>query len=136
MPITTRCGACKGGFNAPDRLAGKKVKCPKCGEVAVVPAGALLVPGDSYLKFSVIFGISGVYMGFWETVESTTAATLLPASVRGVGFGALATVNGIGDVLSSILVGLMWVASPHLAMAFVIVTSLAGALVIASTAAA
>ena len=66
--------------------------------LAVVPAGALLMPGDSYLKFAVVFGISGVYMGFWETVESTTAATLLPASVRGVGFGVLATVNGIGDV--------------------------------------
>ncbi len=100
--------------------------------LAVVPAGALLMPGDSYLKFAVIFGVSGVYMGFWETVESITAATLLPASVRGVGFGVLATVNGIGDVLSSILVGFMWVASPHLAMAFVIATTLAGALLIAS----
>ncbi|HEY1534697.1 MAG TPA: MFS transporter [Polyangiaceae bacterium] len=100
--------------------------------LAVVPAGALLMPGDSYLKFAVVFGISGVYMGFWETVESTTAATLLPASVRGVGFGVLATVNGIGDVLSSILVGFMWVASPHVAMGFVIATTLAGALVIAS----
>ena len=99
--------------------------------LAVVPAAALLAPGDSYLKFAVIFGVSGVYMGFWETVESTTAATLLPASVRGVGFGTLATVNGIGDVISSVLVGFMWVVSPQLAMGFVIVTTVAGALVIA-----
>ena len=101
--------------------------------LAVIPASALLVPGDSYAKFAVIFAVSGVYMGFWETVESTTAATLLPASIRGVGFGALATVNGIGDVISSILVGSLWVASPHLAMGFVIVTTVAGALVIATT---
>ena len=101
--------------------------------LAVIPASALLVPGDSYAKFAVIFAVSGVYMGFWETVESTTAATLLPASIRGVGFGTLATVNGIGDVISSILVGSLWVASPHLAMGFVIVTTAAGALVIATT---
>lgn len=101
--------------------------------LAVIPAAALLVPGDSYAKFAVVFGVSGVYMGFWETVEGTTAATLLPAESRGVGFGILATVNGVGDVVSSILVGFLWVASPHIAMAFVIATSLAGAAVIAST---
>jgi MFS family permease len=101
--------------------------------LAVVPAVALLLPGDSYAKFAVVFGVSGVYMGFWETVESTTAATLLPADVRGGGFGILATVNGIGDVVSSLLVGFLWVASPHIAMVFVIATSLAGAAVIAST---
>ena len=101
--------------------------------LGVVPAAVLLVPGDSYAKFAVIFGISGLYMGFYETVESASAATLLPAEVRGAGFGILATVNGIGDVFSSVLVGALWVASPHLAMGFVIVTSLAGAIVIAST---
>jgi MFS family permease len=101
--------------------------------LAIIPALALLLPGAPYAKFAVIFGFSGVYMGFWETVESTTAATLLPAELRGVGFGVLATVNGIGDVISSILVGFLWVASPHLAMGFVIITTLAGASVVAST---
>lgn len=101
--------------------------------LAVIPAIALLVPGDSYAKFAVVFGMSGIYMGFWETVESATAATLLPETTRGAGFGVLATVNGIGDVVASILVGTLWVVSPALAMAFVIVTSLGGAVVIAST---
>lgn len=100
--------------------------------LAIVPALALLLPGGSYTKFAVIFGCSGIYMGFWETVESATAATLLPAHLRGTGFGVLATVNGIGDVISSVLVGFLWAASPHLAMGFVIVTTLAGAAVIAS----
>jgi MFS family permease len=101
--------------------------------LGVVPAVALLMPGDSYAKFAVVFGMTGIYMGFYETVESATAATLLPAHVRGAGFGILATVNGIGDILSSVLVGFLWVASPHIAMGFVIATSLAGAFVIAST---
>lgn len=101
--------------------------------LALVPAFALLVPSASYLKFGVIFGFSGLYMGFWETVESTTAATLLPAESRGVGFGVLATVNGIGDVVSSILVGCLWAASAHWAMGFVIVTTIAGATLIAAS---
>jgi MFS family permease len=101
--------------------------------LAVIPALALLVPGDSFWKFGVVFGVSGLYMGVWETVESSTAATLLPADLRGVGFGTLATVNGAGDLISSALVGLLWVVSPTWAMSYVIATSLAGAAVIAST---
>jgi MFS-type transporter involved in bile tolerance (Atg22 family) len=74
--------------------------------------------------------MSGVYMGFWETVEGSAAAELLPSEVRGVGFGVLATVNGIGDLFSSILVGILWTASPALAMSAVIVLCLVGAAVV------
>jgi hypothetical protein len=45
----------------------------------------------------------------------------------------LATVNGIGDLVSSVAVGFLWVASPAWAMGYVIVTSLAGAAIIAGT---
>ena len=100
---------------------------------AVVPALALLWPGDSFVKFAVVFGFAGVYMGVWETLENTTAATLLPAELRGVGFGVLATVNGIGDFFSSVAVGALWTGSPAWAMAFVIVTSLTGAIIIGKT---
>lgn len=100
--------------------------------IAVVPAVALLFPGASFLKFAVVFGFSGLYMGVWETVESTTAASLLPAENRGLGFGVLATVNGLGDLISSAVVGALWVLHPAAAMGFVIATSIAGAAVIAS----
>ena len=101
--------------------------------LAVVPAALLLVPGDSVAKFALIFGFSGLYMGVWETTESSTAATLLPAEVRGIGFGTLAAVNGVGDVIASVAVGCLWSVSPAWAMTFVMVASLAGAIVIAST---
>jgi hypothetical protein len=65
--------------------------------LGVVPAIALLVPGDSYAKFAVVFGMTGLYMGFYETVESASAAALLPAELRGTGFGVLATANGAGS---------------------------------------
>ncbi len=101
--------------------------------IAVIPAAVLLAPGASITKFAVVFAISGLYMGFWETVESASAATYLPAHVRGTGFGVLATVNGVGDLVSSILVGALWALHPAVAMLYVIVTSLIGASIIAST---
>jgi MFS family permease len=101
--------------------------------LAVVPAMALLLPSDSFAKFGVVFGVSGLYMGVWETLESSTSAMLLPDELRGTGFGVLSTVNGIGDFLSSLLVGALWAVSPAVSMGLVIVTSLTGAAVIART---
>jgi MFS family permease len=101
--------------------------------LAVIPALALLLPGASLMKFGVVFAVSGLYMGVWETVESSTAAEYLPAQVRGVGFGTLATVNGVGDLASSILVGLLWGTSPMIAMSYVVAASLVGATIIATT---
>ncbi|WP_428938977.1 MFS transporter [Fontivita pretiosa] len=101
--------------------------------VATIPAAALMLPGDSYLKFALVFGFSGLYMGIWETLEHSMAAELLPAHVRGSGFGMLATVNGLGDFMSSILVGSLWVFNPSLAMSFVVVVSLVGAWIVFRT---
>ncbi len=98
--------------------------------LAVIPAIALGWPGTSIAKFVIAFGFSGIYMGVWETVESSTAASVLPASLRGTGFGVLATVNGVSDLLSSMAVGILWTFSPVAAMAFVGVTAVSGAAVI------
>lgn len=38
MPIDVNCTRCPRSIRAPDRLAGKKVKCPDCGQVVAVPA--------------------------------------------------------------------------------------------------
>jgi hypothetical protein len=69
-------------------------------------------------------------MGFWETLESATAATSLPKAQRGIGFGVLATVNGLGDLASSALVGVLWAISPATSMTLVAATSLIGSVVI------
>jgi hypothetical protein len=38
MPIKVKCGSCSAAFSAKDNLAGKNVKCPKCGAGIRVPA--------------------------------------------------------------------------------------------------
>jgi ribosomal protein S27E len=38
MPISVKCKGCKNTLRVRDDLAGKKVKCPKCANLLVVPA--------------------------------------------------------------------------------------------------
>lgn len=38
MPISVQCASCKANFKAPDTLAGKRVKCPKCSQGIAVPS--------------------------------------------------------------------------------------------------
>ncbi len=57
---------------------------------------------------AILFGIGGLHTAMKEALEKSLAAELLPAEVRGSGFGVLATANGVGDFASSILVGVLW----------------------------
>jgi MFS family permease len=58
----------------------------------------------------VVFVLGGAYVGVEETLEDSIAAELLPEAVRGMGFGTMALVNGVGDFVSSICVGWLWAA--------------------------
>ena len=40
MPIEVQCGQCGRKISAPDKFAGKRVKCPKCSATIVVEAVA------------------------------------------------------------------------------------------------
>jgi MFS family permease len=60
------------------------------------------------LLLAVVFVLAGVYIGIVDSMERAFAADILPFLQRGTGFGALATVNSFGDLLSSILVGVLW----------------------------
>jgi MFS family permease len=57
---------------------------------------------------AILFGLAGIHGAVQASVEKSLAAELLPAKSRGSGFGVLATVNGIGDLISSVVVGALW----------------------------
>src|SRR3954452_167723 len=42
MPLTVVCSSCRSRLSVPDRVAGKKVKCPKCQAMVPVPAPEVL----------------------------------------------------------------------------------------------
>jgi MFS family permease len=55
-----------------------------------------------------IFILGGVYVAVEETLEDSFCAELVSEEHHGMAFGALATVNGAGDFLSSLVVGTLW----------------------------
>ena len=93
-----------------------------CGAVTAV---LLMSNVTSLAMLAAIFVLGGIYVGIEETVEDSLAAELLPHQLRGTGFGAMAVVNGIGDFISSITVGWLWMAygpQAGFAFAFVLMT--------------
>jgi MFS family permease len=64
--------------------------------------------GANLVALAVLFAIAGAHVGLVETAQSAYAAELLPEALRGTGFGTLAAVNGVGDTVSSITVGVLW----------------------------
>jgi MFS family permease len=57
---------------------------------------------------ALLFALAGIHIGVAQSLEKSAAAEILPAANRGSGFGVLATVNGVGDLVSSVAVGALW----------------------------
>lgn len=98
---------------------------------ATTLAFALAPPTPSWLLL--LFVGSGVYVASEEVAEKSYAASLLPADRRGAGMGLLAATNGVGDMVSSALVGSIWAAAANPAWGFAAAAALQalGALMIA-----
>jgi MFS family permease len=66
-----------------------------------------------------LFVVNGVYTAIIESTQPALASTLMPEDQHGAGFGTLSAIDGLGDLLSSILVGVLWTAaSPVVGFAF------------------
>lgn len=88
--------------------------------IIIAPAGLWSLP--------IIFILGGMSVALEETLEDSYCAELVEEKHQGMAFGVLATVNGLGDFLSSIVVGLLWTAAgPSVAFAYSAILSLAGA---------
>jgi len=78
-----------------------------------------------------IFIAGGVYVAIEETLEDSYCAELVSEEHHGMAFGTLATVNGIGDFLSSVIVGALWTAfGTSVAFGYSAVLFLAGSLLV------
>jgi MFS family permease len=76
--------------------------------LAAVMAVLIITLPPAIWTFILIFILGGVYVGIEETLEDSLCAELVDEEHHGMAFGVLATVNGIGDFVSSIIVGLLW----------------------------
>jgi MFS family permease len=65
------------------------------------------------------FALAGTGIGLAETAESTLIARALPDRLRGSGFGVLGAVQALGDVLATVVVGVLYtMVSPEAGFAY------------------
>lgn len=85
----------------------------------------LAVGSGSFALVAVAIVLSGIYISIEETLEKAVAAELLPRHLRSLGFGILACGNAVGDMVSSLYVGLLLQAG-HSGIAFVVAATFTG----------
>jgi MFS family permease len=96
-----------------------------------VMALGFAIPDADWWYLLILFVLAGVYISMVDALEGATAADLLPKAVRGTGYGAMATVNGAGDFISSLVVGVLWAAvSPTVGFGYAALMAVVGAIIV------
>jgi MFS family permease len=82
--------------------------------LGVVTNLLLAIFSGSIAWLVLIFLLSGTYIAIEETLEKAVVAELIPREVRSLGLGILACSNAVGDMISSVFVGILLQAgNPH-----------------------
>jgi len=91
----------------------------------------LAYPISTLWFFVILFILSGISAAVYTTLEKAYAADLLPSHLRGTGYGILQTVDGIGDFISSFMVGFLWSAlSPSVGFLYAAILSFSSAILL------
>ena len=99
--------------------------------VGVLAFAGFIFEPPTLIMLAILFALAGIHGGIQQSLEKSLASELVPATNRGSGFGVLATVNGVGDLVSSIVVGVLWSSvSPNAGFIYAGVFMLAGAILI------
>ncbi len=89
----------------------------------------------SVVWLAALFIGSGLLAAFQDTLEAVSTAELAGPGARATAFGVLGTVNGVGDLVASAGLGLLWSAlSPAIAFAAAAAAMMGGAGLIAALA--
>ncbi|HTY16019.1 MAG TPA: MFS transporter [Methanoregulaceae archaeon] len=76
--------------------------------IAVFTFMGFIVAPPNLLAYGFLFALCGLFIAAEDTLESAVAAEMIEERSRGLGFGVLATVNGVGDLVSSVIIGFIW----------------------------
>ena len=114
-----------------DRFGRRHVLVFGIGLFAVASVG--FVSGSRDISvLALLFVLVGASTALVETAQGAYAAELLHDSIRGRGFGVLGLVDGIGDLVSSVVVGILFtVTDPAWGFANAAVLATIGALTLA-----
>jgi MFS family permease len=90
-----------------DRFPKNRLLAAGYGLATLMALGIIFLPINLGI-LALIFMLGGVQVAVEETLEDSFCAELVDPAHHGTAFGVLATVNGVGDFLSSAIVGLLW----------------------------
>jgi MFS family permease len=80
-----------------------------------------------------LFAMSGIYTAIIESSQPALASTLMREDQHGTGFGLMSAVDGFGDFLSSVTMGVLWtLVSPNAGFAAAGILALVSALMLGS----
>ena len=97
---------------------------------ALMCLGFIIEPPKLW-AMTILFCLAGIYVALVDSMERALAGDLLPENLRGTGYGMMATVNGVGDFVSSFAVGLFWVrVSPAAGFAYAGILTFIGAVLL------
>jgi MFS family permease len=74
---------------------------------ALLCFGFMIADGH-FCSLILLFAINGMYTAIIESSQPALASTLIANNQHGAGYGVISSVDGVGDFLSSITVGLLW----------------------------
>ena len=57
-----------------------------------------------------VFVLAGAYVATEDAIEAVITPNLVPEQLHNIGYGVLGAANGVGDLISSVLVGVLWTA--------------------------
>lgn len=114
-----------------DRLKKNQVLAAGYALAALMAGCVIALPASPWM-LGLVFTLGGIYVAIEETLEDSLCAELVSEDHHGMAFGVLATVNGLGDFISSMIVGLLWsAAGTGVAFGFSAVLFVAGAVLVA-----
>jgi MFS family permease len=90
-----------------DRIDKKHLLAAGYGLGALMALTVIVLPLNLG-TLAAVFVVGGVYLAMEETLEDSFCAELIGPTQHGMAFGTLAAVNGVGDFVSSIILGLLW----------------------------
>jgi MFS family permease len=99
--------------------AGPRTVFATAAAAYVIGYGAFAAAGHSAVAVALAFAAAGVGIGLAEPTESALVAQLLPDRLRGSGFGVLGAVQATGDLVATVVAGLLYtLASPAVAFCY------------------
>lgn len=106
--------------------AGPRVVFATGAAVYVIAYGAFSAEMHNVVAVVLAFAAAGAGIGLAEPTESAVVAQLLPDRLRGSGFGVLGAVQATGDVVATVVAGLLYtLVSPAVAFGYAAVWMLA-----------